>query len=142
MKHVEAIFDQFRQGGIRLTPVRKAVVVILVGAGKPISVAELTNRLATFDLMPNKTTLYREIAFLVDGGWIHGLDFGDGRKCYEWASEHHHHLVCRKCDRVEEVGVGRLEPAFAEFEKKLIGKSGFSGLGHSLEFFGLCPDCA
>lgn len=141
MNHVESIFNQLRQEGVRLTSVRKMAVSVLAGAGKPLNVAELAIRLAKAGLSPNKTTVYREIDFLVRGGWIHGLDFGDGRKCYEWVSEHHHHLVCRKCDRVEEVAVDGLEPAFVAFEKGLMAKSRFSNLSHSLEFYGICNQC-
>lgn len=141
MKSLEAIFNQFRKKGVRLTSVRKAVVSVLAGAGKPLCVADIVGQLAKRGLSPNKTTVYREIDFLIREGWIHGLDFGDSRKCYEWVTEHHHHLVCRKCERVEEVGVDRLEPAFAEFEKGLMAKTRFSNLSHSLEFYGICNRC-
>jgi len=141
MKPVQSIFDQFRHRGIRLTTVRRSVVSILVAACKPLCVEGVANQLRKKGSLPNKVTLYREIAFLVQGGWAHELDFGSGRKCYEWASEHHHHLVCKKCHRIEELEAHEMEPTFAKFEKSLARKSGFADVGHSLEFYGLCKKC-
>jgi Fe2+ or Zn2+ uptake regulation protein len=141
MNRLESIFGQFRRDGIRLTPIRKAVVSVLAKSKKPICVEGVGNHLGRLGLSPNKVTLYREVDFLVRKGWVTALDLGGGRQCYEWASGHHHHLVCRKCNRIEELEVHELEPAFAKFEKRLGRKSGFSDLSHSLEFYGICKRC-
>jgi len=136
-----ALFLKFREKGIRLTSVRKAVVSIFAKSKKPLCVEGIGNRLDRLSLRPNKVTLYREVDFLVRGGWVTALDLGGGRKCYEWASEHHHHLVCKKCHRIEELEAHDMEPAFAKFEKSLARKSGFADVGHSLEFYGICNRC-
>ena len=141
MKEMEAIVGKLREKGARITPVRKAMVSVLIEAKGPLSILEIGRRLARKGHAPNKTTLYREMDFLVRGGWIHELDFGDGRKCYEWKAGHHHHLVCRNCQAVEEIEVGELESAFGAFEKKLGKKSNFASVSHSLEFYGTCNHC-
>jgi Fe2+ or Zn2+ uptake regulation protein len=141
MKPIQSIFDQFRHRGIRLTIVRKSVVSILAKSKKPLCVEGIGNSLARLGLRPNKVTLYREVDFLVRGGWATALDLGGGRKCYEWASEHHHHLVCKKCHRIEELEAHEMEPSFAKFEKSLASTSGFAEIGHSLEFYGVCNRC-
>jgi Fur family ferric uptake transcriptional regulator len=69
------------------------------------------------------------------------FDFGDGLARFELLQEgddgHHHHLVCRNCSRVVE-----LEECFGrEFEQKIANQSGFKGVTHRLEFFGICPKC-
>jgi len=136
-----ALFLKFREKGVRLTPIRKAVVSILAKSKKPLCVEGVGNQLARLGLRPNKVTLYREVDFLVRGGWATALDLGGGRKCYEWASEHHHHLVCKKCHRIEELEAHEMEPVFAKFEKRLARKSSFADLSHSLEFYGVCKQC-
>ena len=141
MKPIQSIFDQFRQRGARLTPVRKAVVSVLAKSKKPICVEGIGSCLMRLGLKPSKVTLYREVDFLVSGGWATVLDLGGGRKCYEWASEHHHHLVCKKCNRIEELDAHEMESSFVKFEKSLSRKSGFADLGHSLEFYGICNRC-
>jgi len=142
MNHLESVFGQLRKEGIRLTPNRKAVVSVLMKSKKPICVEGIGSRLNRLGLSPDKVTLYRSVDFLVRGGWATALDLGGGRKCYEWASGHHHHLVCKKCNRIEELEAHEMEPFFAKFEKGLSRKSGFSDLSHSLEFYGVCNHCA
>ncbi len=138
MKELESFFSEVRKSGGRLTPIRRAVMSILVKSKKPICVEGIGNRLVRLGLRPNKVTLYREVDFLVRGGWATALDLGGGRKCYEWSSRHHHHLVCRKCNRIEELEAHEMEPAFEAFERTLARKSGFADIGHSLEFYGGC----
>lgn len=137
MPHIQRL----RDSGDRATPVRSELIAILSKAGCPLSVVDLGRRLSEINLRPNKTTLYRALDLMVARGWIHELDFGGGRKCYEWAEVHHHHLVCKKCHRIEELEAHDLESAFEQFEKKLSLRSSFADLSHSLEFYGVCGQC-
>lgn len=139
--NVATQFQRLRRTGDRATPVRSALMTILSESNGPLGVADLSQRLMRKKLRPNKTTLYRALGFMVERGWIHELDFGNGRKSYEWAEGHHHHLVCRECHRVEEVETNALEDSFLHFERGLGRKSKFASLTHSLEFYGLCAKC-
>ena len=141
MNTLDEVCSRFREEGVRLTPVRKAVVSVFIESGRPMGFAEIASRLEEIGLTPNKTTVYREIDFLVSGGLVVELSLGGGRKCYEWASGHHHHLVCRSCHRIEELEAHEMEPAFEKFEKSLSRKSSFAELSHSLEFYGICNQC-
>jgi Fe2+ or Zn2+ uptake regulation protein len=52
--------------------------------------------------------------------------------------KHYDHLVCRKCSRVVLLDTPcPLKGAHKELEARY----GFRELSHSLEFFGVCPDC-
>src|SRR5206468_1442169 len=53
-------------------------------------------------------------------------------------SVHHHHLTCRNCGRSVEVE-GRAVEQWAE---KVAAEAGFTDVGHTVELFGLCPQCA
>jgi Fur family ferric uptake transcriptional regulator len=51
---------------------------------------------------------------------------------------HHHHLTCRTCGRSVEVE-GRAVEQWAE---KVAAEAGFTEVDHTVELFGLCPECA
>ncbi len=119
---------------IRKTPVREAIIEILLGTNTPLSIAQIQNSLSKKKLNPNKTTVYREINFLKDLGRVAEVDFGEGKKMYEVATSHHHHIICINCKKVVDVD-------FDLDEEKILKQKGFKPIGHSLEFFGLCKDC-
>jgi hypothetical protein len=62
-----------------------------------------------------------------------------GLKRYELLQEgHHHHVICSKCRKVQDVV---LKVDLDAEEHKIQKDTGFKIQSHSLEFFGLCTDC-
>jgi len=53
--------------------------------------------------------------------------------------DHHHHLICLECDKVEDV---ELANDLNEIEKRILQKNGFKIINHTLEFYGLCKQCS
>lgn len=136
---LEEHIGTLKEGGFRITPVRRAILELLVGAKKPISAEELLKRLGSMNLSPNKTTVYRELDFLEAQKLIRSLSLNPERRMYEiTGAGHHHHLMCMKCEQVEDVA---MEDDMKAYEKRLGKKSSFKILDHSLEFFGLCKNC-
>jgi Fur family ferric uptake transcriptional regulator len=58
------------------------------------------------------------------------------RRCR--SSAHHHHLTCRECGRSAEVE-GRAVEHWAE---QVAAEAGFVDVNHTVELFGMCPECA
>lgn len=88
-------------------------------------------------LKVNKTTVYRQIEKLLAEDMIIEVELGDGKKRYELKSlVHHHHLVCKKCGKLEDIRLDE-RVILAEVSKK----SKFKVEDHSLEFFGICVNC-
>ncbi len=112
---------------------------LLENAKKPISVPDIIKELRQKKLTTNKTTVYRYLALLLEQNRINEIEFREGKKRYELSnSKHHHHIICKNCDRIEDVEIG---DAFKIEEKKIEHAKKFKVLSHSLEFFGLCADC-
>lgn len=98
----------------------------------PIDVSQLVGQLKV-----NKTTVYRQLDKLVQNGVVQEINFGDGKKRYELAGRHHHHLICDSCGKIIDI-----DNCFPEnFEKTVKIKNGFEIKRHSVEFFGLCSQC-
>ncbi|MBI5885571.1 MAG: transcriptional repressor [Deltaproteobacteria bacterium] len=139
MIKTEIIFSNLKRNGHRLTKTRKAIVSALLTSECPLSAFDLKARLLDGDVEVNKTTVYRELAFLVKHNVIHEIQFGDGKTRYRVCPDgHHHHAICVKCSKVDEI---IMENDLAAHEKKLDKLINFKVLHHTLEFFGLCKAC-
>jgi Fur family transcriptional regulator, ferric uptake regulator len=134
------VVDALKGQGFRITKVRRALLDILTTASHPMSVPELLPALAKCDLMVNKTTVYRELDFLLENQIVLELDLLDGAKRYELLQpdHHHHHLVCTKCGMIECV---EMHHDLDEIEARIATNHKFKVSSHVLEFFGLCEKC-
>ena len=88
----------------RDTQQRDAIHKALVNAGRPLSVDEL------FELAQNEVaglgiaTVYRNLRALQSEGQVEQVDLPGQPPRWEVASEgHHHHFLCRTCDKLFEI---------------------------------------
>ncbi|HSX19379.1 MAG TPA: transcriptional repressor [Candidatus Saccharimonadales bacterium] len=131
--------SSLKKEGHRITKARKAIIDTFNSENMPLSVGELNAKLQKLGVMVNKTTLYREIEFLLSQKMIVEINLGEDKKRYELASNaHHHHLVCLNCKRVEDID---LQNDLLKQESSIAKSKGFKVSSHSLEFFGLCKNC-
>ena len=129
------IIGLLKRNGLKSTRTRKDCISYFSHVTGPIDAQILIDTLKV-----NKTTIYRELATLLEKNIISEIDFGDGKKRYELTSlSHHHHLICMKCKSVSEYTV----KADLSHEEKMIKKEhAFTVSRHMLEFFGICKSCA
>lgn len=137
------MFDEtlrlLKDRGYRITCTRKAVLEVLIGEARPLSADDLMKYLEKKKLRPNKTTIYRELDALSGGGFIKEIQLGLKSRVFEVTSlGHHHHLICTRCEKVEDISI---ENDMAVYEKNILKKTSFRVVDHSLEFFGLCARC-
>lgn len=132
------ILVQLKSKGLKITRTRRFLAVIFQKNRLPLSEAEIRTKLLKLGVNVNKTTIYRELAQLRNSKFVKEIEFGDGKKRFELNSGHHHHLVCTKCMKVEEV---ELENELAKFEKEISKIRNFEITNHALEFFGFCKKC-
>ena len=84
-------------------------------------------------------TVYRHLQALSEQGSVDAIRDASGETLYRQCgtSVHHHHLTCRNCGRSVEVE-GRAVEQWAE---RVAAENGFAEVGHTVELFGLCPQC-
>lgn len=132
--------DRVRNAGHKMTKYREALLEMFSEERYPISVPDILDYLSGKGMEPNKTTVYRELEFLMGEGLILEIEFGDGKKRYERADlPHHHHLICKICRSVVDVEV---DVDIHSFEERIGKENGFSNVEHVIEFFGVCRDCS
>jgi len=133
------IKDYIKAKGYKPTKHRTALLQILFNHKKPLSVPEILSLFEELALSPNKTTIYREIEFLIQEKIVVEVIIGGDKKRYELADlEHHHHLICNKCDSISDITVNTdLTP----IQNKLEKENKFKITNHTLEFYGVCYNC-
>jgi len=136
---LKSAIEKIKENGGRVTSARKNILDLILASKVPVSAVDILNSLKKRKLHFNKTTIYREINFLTKIGFVRPLYLTSGIVHYESnLLPHHHHLICTKCKKIEEID------CFLDEEKvnKKIEKSGFKLENHILEFHGVCRTCA
>ena len=83
-------------------------------------------------------TVYRALTQFEAAGMVIRHHFDEGHSVFELSNESHHdHLVCVRCGKVEEFNDEEIET-----RQRIVAEDmGFELTDHSLNMYGLCPDC-
>ncbi len=125
----------------RYTPMRRVLVETLAQAGHPVTIPEI---LSSAPGLP-QSSAYRNLTALMEIGVVRRVAGADDHGRFELAEElsgHHHHLVCARCGKVEDVHPSpRLERALGEAARAVAAEQGYEVTDHQLDLMGLCPLC-
>jgi len=131
-----------RSGGDRITNARRKIIEIIIQSTKPLSAPKIQEILKEQGVVVNKSTIYRELSFLVEYEIIQQVKLTSSVIHYESAFlPHHHYFICNKCGEIENVKCDGFEVSLQNLEKKIL-KKGFSVKKHNLEFLGICTGCS
>ncbi|MFM2024040.1 MAG: hypothetical protein RLZZ56_53 [Actinomycetota bacterium] len=84
-------------------------------------------------------TVYRALADLATLGEADSLQSKDGELLYRaCGTDHHHHLICRKCGKTVEIEADKVEAWADEVAKA----HGFTKPSHTIDIFGDCSTCS
>jgi Fur family ferric uptake transcriptional regulator len=131
-----ALHGEGRRSGIA----RRAVVELLGRQDCCLTAQEIFDELRSQGRRVGIASVYRVLDLLTEKALIQRIDIGAGPARYEPAyrsGEHHHHLVCDDCGKVEAFADEELEHALRNVE----GKTGYSVAGHDVVLRGACGDC-
>ena len=140
---LHALVEQrVRAAGQRYTVGRRDLVERMRDAGQPVSAPELLERAPRLP----QSSAYRNLAVLEQAGVVHRIVANGDFARFELAedlTEHHHHLICSRCGRVEDVTVpSDLEGTLDRTLDRLAKRAGFADVDHRLDLIGTCADCA
>lgn len=135
-----ALHDSIPKLGARNTKQRTAVVEVLRDMEKFASAKEIYHELQEREEKVGLTTVYRTLQSLTDIDAVDALHMPNGETLYRHCETdaHHHHLVCTKCGRTEEIDGGPIE----KWATSVAADYGFKLTGHDAEVFGICSNCA
>lgn len=140
-KDMDSILKEIRIQGKKLTKTRKAIVEMLCSGHKLLTATEILSKLEELDIHVNKTSVYRELDFLLSQKIIQEVTIAPGIAHYESALyPHHHHLVCSGCGDIKDIETQEFEKPMQNIEHRAL-KQGFAVEDHSIEFYGRCLNC-
>ncbi len=125
----------------RYTPGRRAIITLLVDAGRPVSIGDIAEALPD---LPHSSA-YRHLSDLQDAGLVRRVAASDEFARFELAedlTEHHHHLHCVGCgDVIDFTPTAAFERQVARNVDRLAETEGFEPHSHRLDVLGLCSNC-
>ena len=112
--------DEARRRGVRWTNQRQVILDTFINTNEHLTAEELHRRVKVIDRAVSAATVYRTINMLVDIGVANKSQFGGGSASFEMDvdKQHHDHLVCVKCGRVEEFVDEMIEKRQMQIAKK------------------------
>lgn len=124
--------------GLKNTKAREGIIELIKSSISPVDATTTMRILRTKGINADQATIYRALNLFVEKGLLKEIYFNDGIVRYELAEKpEHHHAVCIKCSKVEDI----TDCSVDKLEKQIEKKKGFTVLSHSLEFFGYCRNC-
>jgi Fur family ferric uptake transcriptional regulator len=136
----ETTLATLRVSGYRSGGARRTVVELLGRQDCCLTAQEIFDRLRDEGRAVGIASVYRVLDLLGEKGLVQRIDVGAGAPRYEPVlptGEHHHHLVCDDCGKVEAFEDPELEQAIHRVE----GRMGYSVAAHDVVLRGACADC-
>jgi len=121
-----------------VTQQRLVVADALTRSGRQLTAAELYEIVRKTQPSLGRATVFRTVERLAEAGVARRLEL-DGH-VYAYVAcepEHHHHLACTGCGRVEEIPESWVTPIAARAAKRL----GFEIDDARVDFYGRCSAC-
>jgi Fur family transcriptional regulator, ferric uptake regulator len=129
-----------KEAGHKPGRARAAVIEALAAQECCLSAQEIHDRVRRRRAGVGIASVYRALETLTELGLVHRLELGGAGAQYEPAAptgDHHHHLVCGDCGKVEAFSDVGLEHAIAGISRS----AAFEIAEHDVVLRGRCDDC-
>jgi len=141
--------QELKSFGLKATTPRMRILELFLKASgssvRHLTAEDVYKKLLAENLDVGLATVYRVLTQFETAGLLVRRHLGTDLATYELDNgEHHDHIVCVRCGKIEEF-VGKIEE-FVDSEienrqKAIAEKLGFELQGHSLSLYGLCAGC-
>ena len=136
-----------KENGFKITPLRQAILDVFQRKRSTLTAEEIWQAVRRRIRNAGLQSVYRNMADFIKAGIMEEI-FVEKRKAAfalcNGHSNHHHHAVCRRCGRSEEIEVCELN-SMAGTVKNSLGRLkkriGFRVERHFLQLEGLCHAC-
>ncbi len=131
--------QDLREAGLKVTAPRLKILHLLeTSPRRHMSAEDVYRALLEAGEELNLATVYRVLTQFETAGLVSRLHFADGHSTFELDSgEHHDHILCVVCGRVDEFVDAVIEKHQSAIAKRL----GYEMTDHSLYIYGICAEC-
>ncbi|HLF96374.1 MAG TPA: ferric iron uptake transcriptional regulator [Methylococcaceae bacterium] len=133
--------QEIRSAGLKVTLPRVKILEMLenrVGVDRHLSAEDVYRNLLQEGEEIGLATVYRVLTQFEAAGLVKRHHFEGGGAVFELnRGEHHDHILCVKCGRVDEFSDEEIERR----QKEIAQRFGYALTDHCLYLYGVCPRC-
>jgi Fur family transcriptional regulator, stress-responsive regulator len=134
----QQLTERLRKRGLRATSQRLVMHRLLRERNRHLSAEELLDEASSRLPGISLPTVYSTLELFEDLGIVRRVKDGGGRLLWDTRGDDHHHLVCRRCGRVEDIDT----PLHLEGARRSAKRMGFAPDHAEVVVSGLCAACA
>ena len=131
---------RLKENRLKITPRRKAVIELFLKEGRYLGPYEIRDMLRKRSLKVGLPSVYRILEEFEKAGIFVKVEHKNRQLYYSLCRKphlDHHHFICRKCNKVEEVEFCNFQEISQFIKKELKGRVEH----HALHIEGLCSGC-
>lgn len=130
---------QLKNAGLKVTMPRLKILQILEQHSEHhLSAEEVYKKLLQMGEDVSLATVYRVLTQFEAAGLISKHNFASDHSVFELSPEQHHdHLVCIKCRKIDEF----VDDTIEERQNLIAAKFGYQITDHVLNIYGICQSC-
>ena len=134
-----AVSNELKAAGLKSTlPRRRILEVLEKHAASHMNAEEVYRHLLESGEDVGLATVYRVLTQFESAGLVTKHNFEGGHSVFELnQGDHHDHILCVKCGKVEEF----LDEVIEQRQRDIAERSGFAMTDHCLYIYGICADC-
>jgi len=129
--------QRFREKGLKLTPQRYAIYEMMIHTDSHPAVEEIYHAVQSMFPMLSLNTVYYTLTSLKKAGLIADVPVQEGPARFDANMDRHHHLVCLKCRKIEDL----YDKALDQLKISAKSTNGYLVESHRVEFRGYCSEC-
>jgi Fur family ferric uptake transcriptional regulator len=137
---VDYVHTSLAVAGLKRGAARERIIDVLAEQRCALSAIEIEDVLRARGQVTARASIYRVLELLVEHGLVERVVVGEGQTRFEPVDpggQHHHHLVCGQCGRLEAFNDPGLERAISRLSTRL----GARVDSHDVLLRGACSRC-
>ncbi len=133
------LVEYIRERGLKKSRQRELILDEFLAMGGHVSADDVHERVRAADQAIGRTTVYRALRLFCDAGIASSIDLKDGLTRFEPAlsRDHHDHLICTRCGRIDEFVSEEVE----RLQEQAAAAHGYRLVWHRHQLYGICSDC-
>lgn len=139
---IQSVSKDLKNLGLKVTGPRIRILELFMresdNSGRHLSAEDVYRMLVADKVDIGLATVYRVLTQFEQAGILVRHHLGKDQATFELDDkEHHDHIVCTRCGRVEEF----VDEEIERRQNLIAGKYGFQLGGHSMSLYGICAQC-
>ncbi|MCB1307060.1 MAG: transcriptional repressor [Leptospiraceae bacterium] len=137
-RQLAAFSNYLKRKGLKITNQRLLVAEKIFSLQSHFTVDTLAEELKERRNEISRATIYRIVTVMVEAGLLTEHNFGQNARYFEYIprQEHHDHIICNDCGRIDEF----VHDGIEQIQLQIAEQHGYDLSEHSLNLYGSCQE--